>query len=230
VNFPYRASNSFQKIRVISSIYASHGILLRIDNRVHAQTYYMLESLQTKKKLQTYAQRMKAGDAVAAAGVYELLVRQTYGFYFSRVRSKERAEDLTQDVFTRLVRAIQQYDETKGDFTVWYWKMARNMLIDHFRKESRSTTQNLDELPEAADPVADEEMEENLDKKRNRAKLESCLAQLNEEERHLFELRYLSELSYAEMAGILEKNEGALRVAVNRLKNKLESMIKSYPS
>ncbi|OGM91812.1 hypothetical protein A2755_00480 [Candidatus Wolfebacteria bacterium RIFCSPHIGHO2_01_FULL_48_22] len=188
----------------------------------------MMEAFTDRHTIQKLALRMKQGDLVAASRVYELLMRQTYGFYVSRIRDREHAQDLTQDVFMRLVRSIQQYDASKGDFVVWYWKMVRNMLIDFFRKGKTSAITDIESLPESAIPAGDKDVTEELDEKNRRSLLYECLQGLEEEERELFELRFISELPYSDIAAIVGKNEGALRVAVNRIKKKLEAIVKDH--
>ena len=73
-------------------------------------------------------------------------------------------------------------------------------------------------------PMMDFQCEECLE---NLEKIEQFLNSLSEEEQELFRLRFLGELSYKEMAKILEKNEGALRVAVGRLKKKISEHLKN---
>lgn len=189
---------------------------------------YMQGSLTSRGHIQKLAMRMKKGDERAADGLYRALVRQTYGFYFSRIRNASKAEDLTQEAFMKLVRSIPQYDESKGDFVVWYWRMVRNMLIDHYRTSKDAVTHDIDEVADQAQFAGSEDIEEQIDADAKKMLLARCVGALAPDERELFELRFVSELSYSEISKLIGKNEGALRVGVNRMKKKLEKLLHDH--
>src|SRR5690348_15837708 len=91
-----------------------------------------------KDRLTALAVRMRKGDRRATAALYDELGSKAYGFFFSRTGKKEIEEDLTQDIFVRLVEKIGAFDESRGRFVVWFWQMARNMLIDYYRTKKET--------------------------------------------------------------------------------------------
>ena len=174
-------------------------------------------------KLTLLALRMKKGDRKAASELFDDLSPKVYGFFFSRTGKKETAEDLSQDIFLKLVEKVESFDAGKGRFVVWFWQMARNMLIDHYRSKK--------EVPFSA--FAEDQVESlsisetvNVDSRLHYRKVQNFLATLNEDEKELFELRYVSEMPYRDIATLLDKSEGSLRVASLRVKEKIRKELK----
>ncbi len=173
-------------------------------------------------QLTSLAVRMKKGDRRAAIRLYEELAPKAHGFFFSRTGARETAEDLSQDIFVKLVEKIGTFDETRGRFTVWFWQMARNMLIDHYRAKKETPFSMFNEAEVEAMAVV--EMQD-IDGRFQYRKVQMVLKTLSEDERELFELRYVADVPYREMSAILGRSEGALRVASLRIKEKLKKII-----
>src|SRR6476659_1873241 len=87
--------------------------------------------------------------------VYNEHVWQVYGYLAYRVRTRGEAEDLTQQTFERALRAWGRYDEQKASVATWLLAIARNVLIDHQRKEGSRTQLSLDsdDMPERELPA-----------------------------------------------------------------------------
>jgi RNA polymerase sigma factor (sigma-70 family) len=173
-----------------------------------------------RDQLTALAVRMKKGDRKAAEKIYCDLNVKTYGFFFTRTGArKDVAEDLTQDIFMRLVQKINSFDEAKGMFVVWFWRIARNMLVDHYRlKKEASFSSYEDEVLETMVIAPKPDFDAIL----KRSRVEQILETMTEEERELFTLRYVSDLPYREISKILNKPEGGLRVAAWRIKEKIK--------
>src|SRR3989344_4368287 len=84
-------------------------------------------------RLNRLARRMQSGEEEAAEDLYKELAGKVFGFCLARVRQKPLAEDLTQDIFLKLVSRIETFDPKKGTFPVWFWQLARNTLFDYYR-------------------------------------------------------------------------------------------------
>jgi len=169
------------------------------------------------------ALRLRNGDRKAAAAVYDELAPKLYGFLFARTHDREAAEDLSQDIFAKLIEKIGSFDPAKGAFTVWFWRMARNTLIDHYREKKPTP---FSAFEEEAVPLLALAGVPDLDPQFAAEKVRAFTATLGDEERDLFECRFVAEMSYAEMAELLGKSEGALRVAASRLKMKIRKELK----
>lgn len=169
--------------------------------------------------LTALAVRMKKGDRKAAAKLYDELLPKAYGFFFTRTGHREVAEDLSQDIFLKLVEKVESFDEARGRFTSWFWQMARNMLVDHYRSKKEMTFSQFEEG--TVEAMAIHEMPD-IDSQIRYGKVQKFLVGLSEDERELFELRYVAEVPYREIAELLGKSEGALRVATLRIKEKIK--------
>lgn len=170
-------------------------------------------------ELTALAVRMKKGDRKAAVKLYDELFPKAYGFFFTRTGHREVAEDLSQDIFLKLAEKVGSFDEARGRFAVWFWQMARNMLVDHYRSKKEMTFSQFEE--ETVEAMAVHEMPD-IDSRLRYGKVQHFLRNLSEDEQELFELRYVAEMPYREIAELLEKSEGALRVAALRIKEKIQ--------
>lgn len=180
-----------------------------------------------KRALNALAKRMQEGDERAAADLYDRLIKKTFGFAMHRVGNRAVAEDLAQDIFLKVVDRIQTFDPAKGAFTSWFWQIARNVVIDHYRSahgETRPFSEFADEDVErfaVHDPAPAAEQRHLLNE------VSQFLQSLSDEEREIFELRMIADMPYRDMEELLGKNEGALRVAVSRIKAKMRKNILS---
>lgn len=177
-----------------------------------------------KDRLTRLALNMQKGDKKAAEKLYSELVGKTFGFCVSRVRHRHQAEDLTQEIFLKVVDGIQTFDPKQGFFSVWFWQLARNTLTDHYRRAKDLSFSDVSETRIEMAIIQDPETraEESLEFRR----LQEFLKSLPEEDQELFRLHYLADLSYREISKILNKSEGSLRVSVSRLKEKIRKHLK----
>ncbi len=178
----------------------------------------MERTILTADRLTKLALRMKRGDRKAAGELYDELLPKVYGFLFARTGKKEVAEDLAQDIFLKLVEKVETFNKGRGRFTVWFWQMARNVLIDYYREKKAAPFSSFED--DVVEGMAVTEMP-NVEERIRYGKLKDFLATLQYEERELFELRYVVEMPYKDIAVVLAKSEGSLRVAALRVKEKV---------
>lgn len=179
-------------------------------------------------RLTALAVRMKKGDRRAAAELYDELLPKVYGFLFTRTSKREAAEDLAHDVFIKLIEKIEAYDEAKGAFVVWFWQVVRRMLIDFYRKKSETPFSHFEE--DEVEAMAIDERSADMgsaDDKFRVEKVSLFLKTLTEEEQELFELRWIAELPYDDIAKTTGKSAGSLRVAALRIKEKIKKELKN---
>lgn len=179
----------------------------------------------------TLAVRMKRGDLKAAELLYTRLYDKVFGFTMHRVSNRAIAEDLTQDIFVKLVEKANLFDKTRGGFLVWFWQIARNTITDHHRKGRGIPFSDLEKDGEEGVsfdyPDTGPTLEDVASARETLRKVDMVLASANEEERQLFELRFVADLPYRDISSITGKSEGTLRVSTNRLKRKLKDTIRN---
>lgn len=188
---------------------------------ISAYTYMQNELMeQPGEQFKTMAARLKRGDVGAGDEVFTYFSPLLYRFFLTRITHQAIAEDLTQDVFIKVISKIDTYDEEKGNFPGWVWQIARNTLIDHYRDKKEITFADAGEGVEYIASAV-----EDVDQRMRVQNVMAVVRQLSEDEQELFALHYVSDVSYKEMSGILGRSESALRVAVHRLTNKVKDII-----
>jgi RNA polymerase sigma-70 factor (ECF subfamily) len=144
--------------------------------------------------------RAKAGDAGAIRYLYLRFSGNVYGYTRSIVGDAHEAEDITQQVFARLVTAIGSYEPRGVPFSAWLLRIAHNMAIDHIRR-NRATPSELEWLSAAgSDSVAGEL---SMD-------VRSAIAELPEGQREVVVMRHIAGWSPPEIADHLGKSEEAV--------------------
>ncbi len=178
----------------------------------------MPENVPIKSHLTKLALRMKQGNRKAAEELYDDLSRKAFGFFYTRTGSREVAEDLSQDIFVRLVKRIESFDEEKGRFEVWFWRIARNMLVDHYRlKKATPFSAFPDQTLEAISVTHEPDIDDRLQYQ----KVQEYVKKMGEKEYKLFELRYVAQMAYRDMSKLLGRSEGSLRIALMRIREKI---------
>lgn len=142
----------------------------------------------------------KAGDMEAVRFLYLRYKDNVYGFVLSIVREPHEAEDITQQVFMKLISSIQKYEPRAVPFTAWILRVARNVAIDHFR---RCRTITCEEMPELSCEA------EDVDRDR-RWGLEVALNELPEDQRNVVVLRHVVGLTPGEIAERIGRTESAV--------------------
>src|SRR5258708_21488791 len=93
--------------------------------------------------------RCRAGDGAAWEEIVQTYTRRIYNLAYRFTSRADAAEDLTQEVFIRVYRSLEQYNPKQGDFQNWLMRLARNLVIDDYRKRQRAPQD------EAADDLED---------------------------------------------------------------------------
>jgi RNA polymerase sigma-70 factor (ECF subfamily) len=163
------------------------------------------------------------GDAEAFGQLYEHFATSIYRFLFAKLSSPQDAEDLTGEVFLRTWQALPSYRRQGAPFAAFLFQVARNALIDQYRRSGRegpNLSPEDDQVPDQdadpADAVALHFEHQELHHK---------LGQLREDYRLVLELRFLGELSPTEIASVMERTPGAVRVLQHRALKALRKLM-----
>ena len=135
---------------------------------------------------------MAGNDAFAE--LYDSYVWDVYGFFGYRVRTREQAEDLTQATFERALQAWNRYDAERATHRTWLLAIARNLLIDHYRRDRSHLKEPLDRHSEGVGGTIDAQ-DLGIE-----PELAGALASLGQRERELIALRFGGDLSGPEIA------------------------------
>jgi RNA polymerase sigma-70 factor, ECF subfamily len=177
-----------------------------------------------KEQIDELVIQAQKGDTDAFAAVYDELVSPIYRYVYFRV-NKDDVEDLVELVFLKAWENIHKYKKKKKtSFSSWVFRIAHNLVIDHYRthKETAELDVNIPSYDREHNPIARAEKaldEENLRK---------ALSFLKDNYKQVLVLKFLEDLSNKEIAKVMKKSEGSLRIlqmrALNALKDVLANM------
>jgi RNA polymerase sigma factor (sigma-70 family) len=97
----------------------------------------------------TIISQVKAGDTEVFGVLYDAYFEKIYNYLFYRTRDKGITEDLVSMTFFKAISGLDKFDERRGNFSAWLYRIARNSLYDHFR------TRKMTSPIEAAERVSD---------------------------------------------------------------------------
>jgi len=168
--------------------------------------------------------RVKNGRNEAFGELYDIYAPKIYRFVRLRVDSQETAQDLTSESFLRIWRHLQKQKKIRERFRSLLYKIARNLVIDFYRSKSVKEILIEDNLEEVSS-IEDNGRSNDLALRREDVReVRRALIQINPNYQDVISWYYLDELSVFEIAEILEKKEGTVRVLIHRA---LESLKKA---
>jgi len=167
-------------------------------------------SSQDLKLLVEQAQR---GNRQALEELYLLHFDRIYSYLHMSVGNRHDAEDLTTQVFVKMLESVGKFRWRSAPFSAWLFRIAHNLAMDHFRANRR--WQPEEEVPEP-DPgdrsVAEDEALESI----GRESMLEMIGKLSHEQQQVLTLKFVFNFSNAEAATILEKTEGAIKSLQHR--------------
>ncbi|MBK7586548.1 MAG: RNA polymerase sigma factor [Myxococcales bacterium] len=180
--------------------------------------------------------RYQRGDREAFAELVRRHKTPIYNFVLRQVRQTNTAEDVTQDVFMRVVQSASEFKH-EARFSTWAYTIARNLCVDHLRKQSHRRHPSLDQ-PITANGEESRPLLESVADAHPRASVERSAAagemagriveaveRLPEDQREVFLLREIGNLPFKEIADITGVGENTvksrMRYALDRLQEAL---------
>ncbi len=172
------------------------------------------ESLNGESRLvQQAVERAKAGDPEGLHFLYVRFADDVLRYVNSFVHDYHEAEDITQNVFAKLIEAIKKYERREVPFTAWILRVARNAALDQMRAKRAIPTEEV--------RVADDGSAET-GRERGHA-LRHALEQLPDEQREVLVLRHIVGLSPLEIADALDKTESSVHGLHHRGRRSLQA-------
>jgi RNA polymerase sigma-70 factor, ECF subfamily len=166
--------------------------------------------------------RAKQGDTAAIGELYECYRLGVYRYLFYRSGDTHIADDLTSEVFIRMIRALSGYKLQDGSFQAWLYQIAHNLLNDYYRKASNRNQVELEENM-LNDPLfrRSRPVEHSL----NSVALNQALKVLSSEQRDVIVMRFISGMSIAEVAQSIHKSEDAVKGLQRRALSSLRAVL-----
>jgi RNA polymerase sigma-70 factor (ECF subfamily) len=188
----------------------------------------------TQVDVEAMVRDARAGDTHALGRLYDTYRDRVVRFATGRLGDAEKAEDVTSETFESVLRNLGSY-RPGTDFEAWLFTIAHRRVADHFRRRSRRREVELDEtvhptgrggraalpgrLPAVAGP------EEAVLAAERRAEVAGAFRRLRADQQEVLALRVLGGLSAVQVAEVLGKSEGAVRVAQHRALRSLRELM-----
>lgn len=177
----------------------------------------------SQEEIDALVMRVQQGDVDSFARLYDIFITPVYRYIYYKVNPVE-VEDLTELVFLKIWENIQKYQKGAYSFSAWVFRIARNLVIDHYRlfKDTAELTDQYADEREHVSPKV--RAEESLTKEH----LKLALNKLQNAHREILLLKFMEDLSNEEIAAMLDKTEGSLRImqfrALKALRKILQEM------
>jgi RNA polymerase sigma-70 factor (ECF subfamily) len=179
--------------------------------------------------------RVKRGDRDAFAALVEKYKQPLFNFIFRTLRDETEAEDVAQNVFLQVYKSRARYERT-AKFSTWLFTIARNLCLNEIRRRSRHPAESLEESHAEHD---DQPQRQYEDKRiflptetalhgELAVKIEEALAELPENQRTAILLCRQDELSYEEIAKVLDCSLSATKSLIHRGRETLKEKLKPY--
>jgi RNA polymerase sigma-70 factor (ECF subfamily) len=157
-------------------------------------------------------ERVRRYDQAALSEIYDRYSRKIHSYIYRRLGDVQLAEDLTAEVFLRMLEAVQSAKFARTSLSAWLYRIAHNLVVDHFRSQSQREVEAWDERLRAAvdDPTI------VVEAKLAQQGLRAALSHLTQEQQQVIVLRFGEGLSAPQVAEVLGKSEGAVRALQHR--------------
>ncbi len=173
----------------------------------------------------------QSSDPNAFDGLYLLYGDRVYRYLLARLNNTDTAEEVTSQVFLRLLEKIGLYTVAPKDnvaiFSAWLYRMSYNKMVDFLRKQKRSTNIDLDRFEQLPDKTR---YIDSIEARLDFDLLIQKLQLLNEQQRQVIVLRFIEGMNIAETAQIMQKTEGAIKALQHRSLENLKRFVLKEPT
>jgi RNA polymerase sigma-70 factor (ECF subfamily) len=162
-------------------------------------------------------------DQASLGILYDRYSLRIYNYIYRRVGDAHLAEDLTAGVFTKMLEAIRSAKLWRTSFSGWLYRIAHNIVVDHYRSWRKDGDLPLEErlVTLQGDPV------KSLDRSLTQSNVRLAIEQLTTEQSHVISLKFLEGMSNTEIAEIMGKTEGAIKSLQHRALDTLRRVLAS---
>lgn len=174
-------------------------------------------------------QRCLAGENSAWEDLLKLHTRKIFNLCYRFTGRPSEAEDLTQEIFIKIFQTLRSYDAAQGTFATWLSRVARNHLVDHYRRTKKERlTSSLDEEEGVIEQIASLTAGPGaqVESRERKELLQMGLDKLSPDLREAVILRDINDLDYDEIARVLGVPQGTVKSRINRGRLELARVLK----
>lgn len=178
----------------------------------------------SKEEVEDLVRRAQQGHSEAFAGLYEAYYDKIYRYVMFKTGDTLEAEDLTEEVFLRMLESIGSFKWQGYPFTSWLFRIAHNLVIDYYRKSGRQKKTSLDDAMRVvgSDGV---DVDRKLDVELSIKEVKDAMGGLTRLQQEVLSLRFAGGLSVAETAEAMGKKENAVKALQHAAIKKLRTLL-----
>jgi RNA polymerase sigma-70 factor (ECF subfamily) len=224
-----------QILQQINPVPGARGTLPLPVKPIEAKLERTPEQEAANEALAKLVRQCMAGDSQAWQQLVVSQHRRIYAICYRFTGSGSDAEDLTQEVFLKLYKNLGSFDIQKGSFQTWITTLARNLLVDHFRRTRLdrasdsldATFDGEEDGPSMGDRLADPKpsQEHHVAGLELKVRIQGALKQLSPELREAVILRDLEDMDYKEISQVLRIPEGTVKSRISRGRGELARLL-----
>jgi RNA polymerase sigma-70 factor (ECF subfamily) len=165
--------------------------------------------------------RASGGDIESFGNLYNIYLDRIYRYVYYHVKDRMMAEDITEDVFIKAWKAIKSCKGRERTFSSWIYRIAHNQMVNTQRNNNRSISMGMKTLVDASDH------EQRVDDKLDEYELAEMLGCLPPAQKQVIIFKFIEGMANSEIAKIMNKSEGAIRILQMRALSALRKEIGS---
>ena len=174
---------------------------------------------EDEREIRSLVAAFRQGDQHAYAKIVQRYRSPVTALAYRMVRDYDEAADIAQDVFVKMAKNIDRYDDTRKFYT-WLYRITVNASIDHIRRNQRHEHESLESLPDLEQrPETGPEMA--YLRQRLRQEIQEATDKLNDKQRSAFVLRDIGQRKVDDVAGILDMPEATVRWYLHRARSRV---------
>ena len=186
---------------------------------------YMEEHTKNKNLIEMLVNKARTGDKDALTELYGVFREKIYRYVFFKCGNHADAEDITNEVFLRMIQSIANFQWKGIGFSSWLFKIASNLVVDYYRNKSRRNIESI----EKRDYIGEtnwEQISEFLDNRDLFHAIYKDTDDLTDLQKEVVNLRFIGDLSLKETAEAMSKNVNSVKAiqhaAIKKLKEKVQ--------
>ena len=166
-------------------------------------------------------ERARTYDALALAEIYDRYAGPIYGYLYRVIGDATHAEDLAGEVFLRLLQALRTSRAPRDNLEGWLYRVAHNLAMDLFRRQKKRP-----EVPLAEELVAqDGRLSDLIEGEQVKQQLRARIRRLSSDQQQVVLLRFAEEMPLAEVARLMGKSKGAIKILQHRALSRLRKLL-----
>jgi RNA polymerase sigma-70 factor (ECF subfamily) len=177
--------------------------------------------MASSEDLRELIARAQTRDPSAISELYDRYAGLMLRYIYARVTEHELAQDLTQEVFIKVINGIERFEyRDERAFLGWLYTIAANVLHSHLRRRRLVATPF-----DTRDDLIDHRSQDDVRIITDRIALQQAIEQLTRDQQQVLALRFFADLSNSEIAGLLQRTEGAIKAIQHRALQSLQKIL-----